>query len=85
MASKGHRAKERLDVAIAKLEAGWPETAWACREYLSLSAEPDALEVIRAVHDIIHAWQKHRTAACLKQVRAAVVAAGVLLRTMNWD
>lgn len=77
------RVEQRLAAVIAKLEAGWPVDPWGCREYLSLPADPDAWEVIRAVHDIIQSWQRQGIGCTLTNVRAALVAGGVLLRGMK--
>lgn len=82
MPQKSKKSDERLAAGLARLRAGWTPELWVCREFLCLDGDPDAWEVIRAVHETIHGHQKNRTAESVREMTAAFTAGAALLRNI---
>lgn len=84
---KGNRlarmGADRLQQGLDRLKVGrWASPA-VCRELLGLDYQPDQSEIVQAVHNTIHSWQKDRDTVSLGNVVAALQAGIVLLRMVR--
>lgn len=80
------RKKDKVPVsdvaqAVQLLREGKPAPAWACRELLDLGMTNSPADVVRALHNGIHGWQ--REVGTLDAVNVRVAAAYYLLLSLN--
>jgi hypothetical protein len=75
---------ERAEVGLKALKRGRRCERWVCREYLALPYNPSVEEVIKAVHDGIHAAAKEKNPLAKRQKMVASVKAGsIVLSAMS--
>lgn len=75
---------ERAEIGVRSLKRGRRCERWVCREYLALPVNPSPEQVVKAVHDAIHAAMRTENLTVRRGTLVASIKAGsIILSGMN--